>query len=134
MIDDDEDRQDEEQKSPDQVENEEAEQEVKALEEDPPQNLEDWPEGKAMYKTLGGAEGGSSYEDGPTANLGKSDVRHHEDGSVTVGGEKVDDPDEYKGDPIPGGPTDPNAPKVSGERDLSDDGEEKEEEEDDDKD
>ena len=38
-------------------------------------------------------------------------MRHHEDGSVTVDGEKVDNPDEYKGDPIPGGPTDPNTPQ-----------------------
>jgi hypothetical protein len=26
---------------------------------------------------------------------------------VGVGGEQVDDPDEFKGEPIPGGPTDP---------------------------
>jgi hypothetical protein len=29
---------------------------------------------------------------------------------VTVGGEQVDDPERYKGEPIPGGPTDPDAP------------------------
>ena len=34
-------------------------------------------------------------------------------------GEKVDNPEEYKGDPIPGGPTDPDAPKVAGEKDLT---------------
>jgi len=28
----------------------------------------------------------------------------------------VDDPEQYKGDPIPGGPTDPNAPELPGER------------------
>jgi hypothetical protein len=38
---------------------------------------------------------------------------------VTVGGEEVEDPDEYKGEPIPGGPTDPDTPKVAGEQDLS---------------
>jgi hypothetical protein len=38
--------------------------------------------------------------------LGRPDVRHHEDGSVSVEGEKVDDPEEFKGEPIPGGPTD----------------------------
>jgi hypothetical protein len=37
-------------------------------------------------------------------------VRHHEDGSVTVSGEEADNPDEYKSEPIPGGPTDPDAP------------------------
>jgi hypothetical protein len=42
-------------------------------------------------------------------------VRHHEDGSVTVSGEEADEPDEYKSDPIPGGPTDPNAAHVPGE-------------------
>ena len=35
--------------------------------------------------------------------------------SVSVGGEKVDNPEDFKGDPIPGGPTDPNAPKLRGE-------------------
>jgi len=49
-------------------------------------------------------------------------VRHgHEDGSVTIGGEKVDDPDEYKAEPIPGGPTDPRMKGVRayGEPDLT---------------
>ena len=30
-------------------------------------------------------------------------------------GEKVDNPDDYKGEPIPGGPTDPEAPALFGE-------------------
>lgn len=55
--------------------------------------------------------------------LEEGDVRHHDDGSVSVGGEEVDNPDDYKGDPIPGGPTDPNAPTASGERDRSGGGE-----------
>ncbi len=63
----------------------------------------------------------SGYDDGPTANLGDSDVRHHEDGTVTVGGEEVDNPEDYKGDPIPGGPTDPNAADPEGLK--NDDGE-----------
>jgi hypothetical protein len=29
---------------------------------------------------------------------------------VTVDGEEVDNPDDYKGEPIPGGPSDPDAP------------------------
>lgn len=100
----------------------EAEEKVAALEDDPPKNLEDWPDDEAKYKTFGGAEGNTGYDDGPTANLGSSNVRHHEDGSVTVDGEKVDDPEEYKGEPIPGGPTDPNTPKISGEQDLTEKG------------
>ena len=60
------------------------------------------------YRSL--AEGAKvSYEEGPERKLGPSGLRHHEDGSVSIDGEKVDDPEEYKGDPIPGGPTDPNA-------------------------
>ena len=34
---------------------------------------------------------------------------------MTVRGEDADDPDEYKGEPIPGGPTDPNAADEPGE-------------------
>ena len=33
-------------------EEEAAEQEVAQLEDDPPKNLEDWPDGDAKYKTL----------------------------------------------------------------------------------
>src|SRR5215212_7054040 len=73
------------------------------------QQLEDWPDGQAKYETFGGAEGDHSYAEGPETNLGPDSVRHHEDGSVEVGGEKVDDPDEFKGEPIPGGPTDPDS-------------------------
>ncbi len=102
-------------------EEEAAEQEVADLEDDPPENLEDWPDGAAKYKTLGGAEGDTGYEEGPTSELGESNVRHHEDGTVTVGGEEVDNPDDYKGDPIPGGPTDPNAADPEGLK--NDDGE-----------
>jgi hypothetical protein len=97
-----------------QEEQEDAEETVKALEEDPPKDLEDWPDGDAKYKTFGGPEGDSSYAEGATAKLGESGVRHHEDGSVSVDGEKVDNPEDYKGDPIPGGPTDPNATDPEG--------------------
>src|ERR671938_301971 len=89
-------------------------QEVERLEEgDPPEKLEDWPGGKAKYQTYGGPEGESGYDEGPTSKLGPSSLRHHEDGAVSIEGEEVDDPEEYKGDPIPGGPTDPNAPDDS---------------------
>jgi hypothetical protein len=94
---------------------EDAKKEVKDLEEDPPEKLEDWPTGRAKYETFGGPDGESPYNDSATAKLGPSDLRYHEDGTVTQGGEEVDNPEEFKGDPIPGGPTDPDAPDISGE-------------------
>jgi hypothetical protein len=105
-----------------------AKKEIEQLEEgDPPEKLEDWPGGKAKYQTYGGPEGESGYEDGPTAKLGPSSLRHHEDGKVTIEGEEVDDPEEYKGEPIPGGPSDPDAPPdpamIGSEQGDEDDGE-----------
>ena len=104
---------------------EEAKKEMSELEEgDPPKDLADWPGGKAKYLTYGGPDGGESYDDGATSKLGPSSLRHHEDGSVTIEGEEVDDPDEYKGEPIPGGPSDPDAPPdpaMVGEEDEEDD-------------
>ena len=88
-----------------------AKEELKRLEEDPPKRIKDWPDGKAKYETFGGPEHETSYDETATRKLGPAEVRHHEDGSVTVGGEKVEDPEEYKGEPIPGGPTDPDAPE-----------------------
>jgi hypothetical protein len=81
------------------------------IEEDPPEKLEDWPDDAAKYETFGGAEGEHSYEEGPESKLGPSSLRHLEGGGVTIEGEEVDDPDKYKGEPIPGGPTDPDAPQ-----------------------
>ena len=100
---------------------EQVEQEIKEVTENPPEDLEDWPDGPSKYKTMGGPEGDSSYEEGPTSKLGPSGVRYHEDGRVTVDGEEVDNPDDYKGDPIPGGPTDPDAPNPDESRLKSDD-------------
>ena len=100
---------------------EDAKKEVQELEDDPPEKLEDWPDGKAKYETFGGAEGDHSYADGPEQNLGPDSVRHHEDGSVEVGGEEVDDPDEFKGEPIPGGPTDPDSKDNPDAQRLDDD-------------
>lgn len=109
-------------------ERDEAKEKMKKLEEsDPPEKLEDWPGDEAKYQTFGGPEGPHSYHEGPEEKLGPSDVRHHEDGSVSVAGEKVDDPEEYKGDPIPGGPTDPNAPDLAGEREKEKRGDQKDE-------
>ena len=98
-----------------------AKEEIQQLEEDPPEKLEDWPDGQAKYETFGGAEGDHSYDEGPEAKLGPDSVRHHEDGSVEVSGEKADDPDEYKGEPIPGGPTDPDAKSNPDEQRLAED-------------
>ena len=105
---------------------EDVDAQMKELEENPPEKLEDWPGGKAKYRTMGGSEQDSGYDEGPTAKLGPSEVRHHEDGTVSVSGEEVDDPEEFKGEPIPGGPTDPNAspepgvPKAEGDDDDED--------------
>src|SRR3954454_1852188 len=98
----------------DAMDDDSVEQEMKEVEENPPDKLEDWPEGKAKYKTFGGPEAESGYGEGPTEKLGPADLQHHEDGSVTIEGEKVDTPEDYKGEPIPGGPTDPEAPPDPG--------------------
>ena len=45
---------------------------------------------KAQTEKQGG------YEDGATSKLGPSNLRHYEDGKVTIDGEEVDDPDEYR--------------------------------------
>jgi hypothetical protein len=93
------------------------------VEENPPDKLEDWPGGKAKYRTIGGSgDANEAWEDGPTEKLGPADLVHHEGGDVSIGGEKVDNPEDYKGEPIPGGPTDPNAPDdPAGLADESDD-------------
>ena len=94
---------------PDPGDPEEKSETMEKLEEDPPKDLSEWPDDENKYQTFGGPEGDHGYEEGPESKLGPSGLRHHEDGSVEIDGDKVDDPDEYKGDPIPGGPTDPNA-------------------------
>src|SRR4026208_467949 len=60
---------------------EDAKEEIQALEEDPPDKLEDWPDGQAKYETFGGAEGDHSYDEGPEAKLGPDPVRHRRDGA-----------------------------------------------------
>src|SRR3954447_2381938 len=92
-------------------EREKAREKMEKIEEDPPADLEDWPDDAAKYETFGGAEGEHSYEEGPETKLGPSSLRHTEDGGVTIEGEEVEDADKYKSDPIPGGPTDPEAPQ-----------------------
>src|SRR3954452_2621500 len=92
-------------------EREQAREKVKELEEgDPPSDLEDWPDDAAKYETFGGPEGEHGYHEGPEEEkLGPSSLRHHTDGKVTIAGDEVEDTDQYKGEPIPGGPTDPDA-------------------------
>ena len=87
--------------------NEFEEEQIKAKEEmesfqeqdELPSDLKEWPDGKAKYTTFD-SESGEAYGKGLTEKLGKP-VTYHEDGSVSVEGEKVDNPDDYKGDPIP---------------------------------
>jgi hypothetical protein len=110
-------------------ERDKAKETMKELEENPPEKLEDWPDDAAKFETFGGPDGDQSYDEAVTSKLGPSSLRHHEDGSVTIEGEKVDNPEDYKGEPIPGGPTDPDAPQDSTTRrvrgDQNDEGDDK---------
>jgi hypothetical protein len=94
-----------------------AQKKMREIEKNPPEKLEDWPDDAAKYQTFGGSEDGdSSYDEQLENALGEHSVRHHDDGSVEVKGEQVDNPDDYKAEPIPGGPTDPDAPAAPGEK------------------
>src|SRR4051812_40624711 len=80
---------------------EKAKEQMRELEEgDPPEKLEDWPDGKAKYETYGGPDSESSYDEGPTAKLGPSHLEYQEDGSIEIDGETVDNPEDYKGERI----------------------------------
>jgi hypothetical protein len=71
---------------------------MKALEEDPPKDLSDWPSDRDMRNaTFGGGEGDHGYDEGPERKLGPSGLVHHEDGRTTIDGEEVDG-DDYKND------------------------------------
>src|SRR3954449_9750368 len=106
---------------------ERAKETMEEIEKNPPEKLEDWPDDEAKYETFGGGEGVYDekheealgehsvrhHDDGkgepgesPEAPPGGPPVRHHDEGKVEGKGEEVDTPDEYKGEPIPGGPTD----------------------------
>jgi hypothetical protein len=85
----------------DEQEFEQAKEQMRELEEgDPPEKLEDWPDGKAKYETYGGADSESAYDEGPTVKLGPSDLEYQDDGSIEIKGEKVDNPEDYKGERI----------------------------------
>lgn len=99
-----------------------ARKKIKDLEEDPPKNLSDWPDDEAKYVTFGGEETDKSWEEGPTSKLGPSGVEYQEDGSVEVDGEKVDNPEDFKGDPIPIASETEREKKRRGEGDGEDSG------------
>ncbi len=75
---------------------------MKELEEgdELPAEIGDWPDGPAKYETFGKDD--DAYGEGATSKLGPANLERHEDGSVAIDGEKVDNPDEYKGEPIAG--------------------------------
>ena len=86
-------------------ESEKAQEKMRELEEDPPQSLEEWPSDAAKYETFGMDD--DAYGEGATAKLGPANLERHKDGSISIDGKKVDNPDDYKGEPIKGGlPTD----------------------------
>ena len=101
----------------------EAHEEMKQFEQQDelPSDLKDWPDGKAKYVTFDN-DSGVPYGEGLTEKLGPP-VVHHEDGSVSVDGEKVDNPEDYKGEPIElamqvgGSPDDPGSQKGESESD-----------------
>src|ERR1044072_5603618 len=85
----------------DEQEFEQAKEEMRELEEgEPPEKLEDWPDGKAKYETYGGPDSESAYDGGPTENPDPSDLEYEEDGSIEIEGEPVDNPEDYKGERI----------------------------------
>ena len=81
---------------------EKGREKVAELEEmdDPPTDLKEWPDDEAKYITYGGGEGDHGYDEGPEKKLGPSSLERHEDGSITIEGEEVDNPDDYKADPV----------------------------------
>lgn len=99
-----------------QAEQEDARKELAEFEsqDELPSDLSKWPSGKAKFLTMGN-ESDEPYGEGPTGKLGPGSLERHEDGSISVDGELVDNPEDYKGEPIPGGPTDPSSAALPGE-------------------
>lgn len=79
---------------------EQAKQEIEELEQadELPGDISEWPSGPAKYETFGKDD--EAYGDGATEKLGPPNLERHADGSVSIDGEKVDNPDDYKGKPI----------------------------------
>jgi hypothetical protein len=94
-----------------------AREEMRAFEErdEVPSDLDEWPDGKAKFLTFG-HESDEPYGEGPTAKLGPGSLERGADGTVMIDGEQVDNPEDYRGDPIPGGPTDPDAERTPAEQ------------------
>jgi hypothetical protein len=44
-----------------------------------------------------------------TGKLGPANLERNGDGSIVIDGDKVDNPEDYKAEPLEGGPSDPNA-------------------------
>jgi hypothetical protein len=89
--------------------NEQAAEEMHALEGgDPPTNLDDWPDGPAKYLTYGSGED-EAYGEGVTGKLGPANLERNGDGSIVIDGDEVDNPEDYKAEPLEGGPSDPDA-------------------------
>lgn len=82
------------------AESNEAREEMERFQEQDelPSDLKEWPDGKAKYMTFDN-DSGEAYGEGLTEKLGPA-VVHHDDGSVSIKGEKVDNPEDYKGEPI----------------------------------
>ncbi len=83
-------------------ESEQAQERIKELEDgDLPSDLSEWPSDAAKYETFGTDD--DAYGEGVTAKLGPANLERHKDGSISIDGKKVDNPDDYKGEPIAGG-------------------------------
>jgi hypothetical protein len=65
-----------------------------------PSDPRDWPTGKAKFLTLGGSDDPDRYGEGATEKLGPAEVVHEADGSISVAGEQVDNPEDYKAESI----------------------------------
>ena len=81
-------------------EQDEAKEEMHELEQadELPGDTAEWPDGAAKYETFGKDD--AAYGDGVTEKLGPANLERHADGSVSIDGEKVDNPEDYKGEPI----------------------------------
>jgi uncharacterized protein with von Willebrand factor type A (vWA) domain len=79
---------------------EQAQKEIEELEQadELPTEVSEWPSGPAKYETFGKDD--DAYGDGATEKLGPANLKRHADGSVSIDGKKVDNPDDYKGEPI----------------------------------
>ena len=79
---------------------EKAQEEIHELEQSDelPKDTSEWPDGPAKYETFGKDD--AAYGDGATEKLGPANLERHADGSVSIDGEKVDNPEDYKGEPI----------------------------------